>query len=713
MFAKATRLLFIVPVLGLFYACSDAPPRSPENKRSGGPADVDAARLITAEADGANWMSHGRTYDEQRFSPLDDVNAETIEDLSLAWYVDLNEKRGIEATPIVVDGVMYTTSAWSVVYAIDAATGDVKWTYDPKVPKEWGVHACCDVVNRGAAVWEGKVFVGTIDGRLIALDAATGEPVWDVATTDPTQPYSITGAPRVVNGKVIIGNGGADYGVRGYVSAYDAKDGYMEWRFYTVPGNPSDPYESNALVMAVDTWTGTWWNLGGGGTVWDAMAYDPELNLLYIGVGNGSPWNQQIRSPEGGDNLFLSSIVALNADSGEYVWHYQTTPGETWDYTATQSIILADLEIDGVMRAVLMQAPKNGFFYVIDRQTGEFISAEPYVPVTWASHIDPETGRPVENEGARFKTGPATVKPGPYGGHNWQPMAYSPQTGLAYIPAMDMASLFVADDPFVVHEGRYNTGANLVPASLPDDEALRKAVRPLLRGHLSAWNPVTQKEAWRVPYAVPWNGGLLATAGNLVFQGTADARLRAYKADTGEELWSAPAQTGVIAAPITYEVDGEQYVTVMAGWGGAFGLTAAYFAPEETKDHVSRVLTFKLDGDEELPPRERVPMVMPELPAQTASLETTQRGHKVYLRFCQFCHGDAAVTTGVVQDLRYSHVMTDPDMWKQVVLEGTMAELGMANFSAQLSAKDSEAIRHYVLRRAHETKAELEAAGGD
>lgn len=704
MSVKATRLSILLSTITLLLAACGEQQAPPDR----GPAAVDSARLVAADSDGANWMSYGRTYSEQRFSPLTAVNDETVGGLSLAWYMDLNEKRGIEATPIVVDGVMYTTSAWSVVHAIDAATGTLKWTYDPQVPKEWGVHACCDVVNRGAAVWNGKVYVGTIDGRLVAIDAATGTPVWDVNTIDKTKPYSITGAPRVVGGKVVIGNGGADYGVRGYVSAYDAETGEMAWRFYTVPGNPADGFESKALEMAAKTWTGEWWALGGGGTAWDALAYDPELNLLYIGVGNGSPWNQQIRSPGGGDNLFLSSIVAVNADTGKYVWHYQTTPGESWDYTATQTIILADLEIDGVTRAVLMQAPKNGFFYVIDRQTGEFISAEPYVPVTWASHIDPKTGRPVENEGARFTQGPATVKPGPYGGHNWQPMAYSPLTGLAYIPAMDMAALFVSDDPYVVYEGRYNTGSNLVPASLPDDEAQRRALKPLLRGHLSAWDPVAQKEAWRVPYDVPWNGGLLATAGNLVFQGTADARLVAYKADTGTELWSAPAQTGVIAAPITYEVDGEQYVTVMAGWGGAFGLTAGYFAPPEVRDHVSRVLTFKLGGTAQLPPRERVPMVMPELPQQTASAETTAAGRLVYLRFCQFCHGDAAVTTGVVQDLRYSPVIGDAQTWNSIVREGAMASAGMANFAAQVSAEESEAIRHYIIRRAYETKAELE-----
>ena len=677
------------------------------------PAAVDAARLNAAESDPANWLSYGRTYSEQRYSPLATVHDGNVGELSLAWYVDLNEPRGIEATPIVVDGVMYTTSAWSVVYAIDARDGTVLWVHDPEVPKEWGVYACCDVVNRGAAVWNGKVYVGTIDGRLVALEAESGDVVWEADTINRTKPYTITGAPRVVNGKVIIGNAGADYGARGFVTAYDAETGEQVWRFYTVPGNPADGFENETMEMAAETWTGEYWALGGGGTVYDAMAFDPELNLLYLGVGNGSPWNQQIRSPDGGDNLFLASIVAVNADTGDYVWHYQTTPGETWDYTATQSIVLADLEFDGVIRKVLMQAPKNGFFYVIDRETGEFISGEPFVPVTWASHIDPETGRPVENEGVRFLDGPASVKPGPYGAHNWQPMAFSPDTGLAYIPAMDMESLFVTDDPFTIKHWRYNSGTNIGAASLPDDEAARKAIKPLLRGHLSAWDPIKQEERWRVPYAVPWNSGLMTTAGNLVFQGTADARFVAYAADTGDELWSTPAQTGIIAGPATYEIDGEQYVTVMAGWGGAFGLTAGYFSPRENLFHQSRVLTFKLGGTAELPPLDIVFEPLPEPPAETADDETIGTGNAVFHRFCQFCHGDKAVTSGVVVDLRGSATIHDPDLWREIVMEGSLASNGMAPFADFVTPEESEAIRHYIIRRAHETVAMEKAEAAD
>ena len=675
-----------------------------QEEKPAGPAAVDEARLVNADLEPGNWMSTGRTYSEQRYSPLDKIGTATVPNLGLAWYHDLDTTRGIEATAIVVDGVMYTTGAWSLVYALDAATGKLLWTYDPEVPKEWGVHACCDVVNRGAAVWKGKVFVGTLDGRLVALDAETGKPVWDVSTIDKTRPYTITGAPRVMKGKVIIGNGGAEYGVRGYVSAYDADTGALAWRFYTVPGHPADVFESDVLKEAAQTWDGEWWTMGGGGTVYDSLAYDPELNLLYVGVGNGSPWNQQIRSPAGGDNLFLASIVALNPDTGAYVWHYQTTPGETWDYTATQHMILADLTIDGQVRKVIMQAPKNGFFYVLDRATGAFISARNFVPVTWAKGIDPHSGRPIENEAARYRLKPALVAPSPLGAHNWQPMAYSPKTGLVYIPALEMASLYKTDDPFNVYPGRYNTGTDMVIASLPDDEAQRKAARAMVKGKLSAWNPVTQTEVWNVQYDGPWNGGVLATAGGLLFQGTADGRLVAYKADSGAKLWEAAAQTGVMAAPITYEVNGEQYVSVMAGWGGAFGIGAGYFTPESTRFRKARVLTFKLGGTAKLPPLDMTPPPPPDPPPQTASDETVAHGRGLFHRFCQVCHGGAAIGSGVVPDLRWSANMKSEEAWHAIVIDGALRENGMASFGQQIDTEGAEAIRAYVIRRAYETK---------
>ncbi|MHA7838599.1 MAG: outer membrane protein assembly factor BamB family protein, partial [bacterium] len=391
-FLAGPRGRALAVLLGLGLACRAGAPALDPVAPSGG-----AARSGVEAPAAGEWPGHGRDAGEQRFSPLDQIHSGNVERLGLAWTADLETRRGIEATPLVVDGVLYVTAAWSVVHAFDARTGERLWRFDPQVTRVRATYFCCGVINRGVAYDRGRVFVGTLDGRLVALDAGTGEPIWETLTIDPSRPYSITGAPRVVGDRVVIGNAGADLGVRGYVSAYDVATGTLVWRFYTVPGPPDRPQESPALERALDTWTGSlWWKVGGGGTVWDSMAWDPELDLLYVGTGNGSPWNRALRSPEGGDNLYLASILALRPETGELVWHYQTTPAESWDYTATQSLILADLEIDGRMRRVLMQAPKNGFFYVLDRATGELLSATPFAEVTWASGVDPETGRPIE-----------------------------------------------------------------------------------------------------------------------------------------------------------------------------------------------------------------------------------------------------------------------------------------------------------------------------
>jgi len=674
------------------------------------PAAVDAARLVAADGDVANWLSYGRTYDEQRFSPLEQINADNVSQLKLAWFYDLDTAHRVqESTPLVIDGVMYVTSAWSKVFALNAATGDRVWTYDPKVPGEWAVNACCDVANRGVAAWNGKIYVGTLDGRLVALDAATGKPVWETLTIDRNERYTITGAPRVVKGKVIIGNGGAEQGVRGYVSAYDAETGRMAWRFYTVPGDPAKGFESPAMEKAAATWTGEWWKLGGGGTVWDAMAFDPELDLLYIGTGNGSPWNQTLRSPGGGDNLYLSSIVALRPDTGEYVWHYQTTPGETWDFTATQHLMLADLTIGDAERKVIMQVPKNGFFYVLDRATGELISAQPVVATTWASSIDPETGRPVENPDARFgNTGKPFVSiPGPMGAHSWQPMAFSAQHKLVYVPVNDAAFVYIPDNGFQPTPLSFNVGVDFGAGALPvEDEQAMAQIKSSTKGHIAAWDPVTQKEVWRVEYPHAWNSGLLATAGNLVFGGTGQGEISAYRADTGAKLWTAPTQAGVLAAPMTYEVNGEQYVAIEVGWGGAFGLAAGPLARDA---HISgnspRVLAFKLNGASKLPAAVQEPARVLKPPANTANVAVVAEGKARYHRFCGTCHGDSAVSGGVLPDLRYSAALGNPRLWNQIVHDGALKSQGMVSFASVLSQGEIDAVRAYVISRANQDAA--------
>jgi PQQ-dependent dehydrogenase (methanol/ethanol family) len=415
--------------------------------------------LANADADSTNWLTYGRTYKEQRHSPLTQINEATVDRLNLVWHRDLGTMRGLEATPLVVHGTLYATGSWSILYAFDAATGEPRWTYDPKVQRGHSRFACCDVVNRGPAFYRGKVYIGTLDGRLVAVNARTGELVWETQTTPKGMAYTITGAPRIANGRVLIGNGGAEFGVRGYVSAYDAETGDLAWRTYTVPGNPADGHEAEHLATAAETWSGTWWQAGGGGTAWDAIVYDPELDYVYIGVGNGSPWYSRLRSPGGGDNLYLSSILAVRASDGQYVWHYQTTPGDNWDYTATQPLMLAELEIDGRERRVIMQAPKNGFFYVIDRETGEFLSGTPFANITWASGIS-EDGRPIENPAARALAGGVHVAPGPQGSHNWHPMSYNPATGLVYFPVYEHSLLHAVNDEWEYDARRINLGLN-------------------------------------------------------------------------------------------------------------------------------------------------------------------------------------------------------------------------------------------------------------
>ena len=653
---------------------------------------VDDNRLRSAAGDLDNWLTHGRTYGEDRFSPLTAINEHNVHSLGLAWSFDTDTTRGLEATPLVHDGVLYTTGAWSVVYALDAKTGRELWRFDPEVPRAKGGHACCDVVNRGVALYRGRLFLGTLDGRLIAIDAKTGREIFSVETFPSEEPYTITGAPRVMKGLVMIGNGGAEFGVRGFVSAYDAMTGELAWRFYTVPGDPALPFESPALEHAASTWKGgEWWKVGGGGTVWDSMAYDPELGLVYVGVGNGSPWTHQIRSPGGGDNLYLSSILALKVETGELVWYYQTTPGDSWDYTATQHMILSELSIDGRVRKVLMQAPKNGFFYVLDRETGELISANNFVPVNWAEGIDLETGRPILTPTAHYDLSPVELRPGPTGGHSWHPMSFSPQTGLVYIPAMEIPFSFQRDPKFTHRPGQWNLGIDMLAGTMSMSSALP-------RGHLLAWDPRRQQEVWRVEHQRAWNGGTLATAGNLVFQATGHATLEAFRASDGERLFTAPTGTGVIAPPISYRVDGEQYIAVMAGWGGGFALASAD-PPAETvaSGNAGRLLAYKLGGTAELPePNARTRTLEPI----DASLDRAQveEGMQIFHSFCAVCHGPLAIGGGTIPDLRRAAPGVY-DMLPQILIEGALSAKGMPSFAGYIDRDGAAAVRAYLLDR--------------
>jgi PQQ-dependent dehydrogenase (methanol/ethanol family) len=658
------------------------------------PPAVDQVRLV--EADPRGWLSHGRTYAEQRHSPLDQIDASNVDQLGLAWSFDLMSNRGVESTPLVADGTMYVTAPWSLLYALDARTGKRLWTYDPGVPRDLARDICCGVVNRGAALYGDKVFLGTLDGRLIALARATGEVVWSVDTREPGWPYSITGAPRVVEGRVVIGNAGADLGARGYVSAYDAETGELDWRTYTVPGDPALGFESAAMERAAETWNGEWWKAGGGGTVWDALAYDPELRLLYVGTGNGTPHARWLRSPGGGDNLYLSSILALRPETGELVWHYQTTPGDTWDYTATQHILLADLEIDGRSRKVLMQAPKNGFFFVIDRETGEFISAEAFAAVTWASHVD-DQGRPVETD-TDFREVAKFVRPSPYGAHSWPPMSFHPETGLVYLPVRDMGSIFKMNPDWDYRPGTWNTGMDMaVFEGFGSDADYER-----WEAYLLAWDPVAQKEVWRVPHITAFNGGTLSTGRDLLFEGSADGRFVAYRATTGERLWESPVGTGVMAAPITYEVDGEQYVAVAAGWGASFAMSGGEAALKAKVRGGARVLAWKLDGNAPIPPGR--PPLGP-VPEPAYELESTaaerRRGMLLYQEHCGVCHGPGAIGGGSgVPDLRYASASTH-ETFSRILLEGLREPGGMPRFDDFLDPADVRAIQAWILEQAH------------
>ncbi len=651
-----------------------------EQSGNGLPATEGSSATPVADRE---WPLHGRTMSEARFSPLTQIHTGNVQDLGLAWQVPLDSQRGLEATPIVSDGTMYLTSTWSRVLALDAKSGDILWRYDPQVPREWAPRGCCDVVNRGVAVANGRVFLGTYDGRLIALDKTDGRPLWEVNTIDRDKPYTITGAPRVADNKVFIGNGGADLGVRGYVSAYDARDGRLLWRFFTVPRDASGPFEHPELAAAAETWDpDSAWEFGGGGTVWDSMAYDPELNLLYVGTGNGAPWPQFVRSPSGGDNLYLSSILALEPNTGRLVWHYQTTPGDSWDYTATQHMILADVDWNGEPRKVLMQAPKNGFFYVIDRATGELLAADKFARVTWATHVDLSTGRPVLTDTADYSRKANVVFPATLGAHNWHPMSYNPDTGLVYIPAQDAATYFAPDRMSILLESAHRADMEkLVP-----DPWVGHAV-------LVAWNPVTRGIEWAVPYPTFGNAGVLSTAGGLVIQGDAQGFINFYDATRGERLHRIETRTGILAPPISYEIEGEQYVALLAGWGGALFVLAEPGVAARKYRNDGRVIVLELGGGD-------VPLAAalanaPGLPSgnQVKFLsEQETRGRTTYMAHCGSCHGWFG-QTGLLPDLRRSPLL---ESLETVLLDGSLVSLGMPSFAGEFSDDEIADLEAYL-----------------
>ena len=647
---------------------------------------------------GGDWLTVGRTFSEQNFSPLTQINVRTVGQLGLAWSYDLHAERGVEAAPLEADGVLYDIQPWNITTAFDARTGRLLWRYDPKVDTAIARFACCDIDSRGVALWHDKVIIGTLDGRLIALNAQSGQMLWSVQTFDRSKPYTITGAPRVFDGKVLIGNAGADLGVRGFVTAYDADTGRQLWRFYPVPGDPSRPFEDPALKRAAPTWRGEYWKTGGGGNVWDSMVYDPVLKLIYIGTGNAAPWTPVADE----DRLYTAAIVALDANTGRYVWHYQETPNDQFDYDAAEPMVLADQRIGGRVRQLIMQASKNGFFYVLDRRTGELISEAAYVDVTWATGIDRKTGRPIRNPEAKVGPKPVMISPSPSGAHGFNQMAFSPATGNVYFPVMQSYFPFSSANKA---EGEH-VGAD--PRYALERQKILDYAEAHLKAWLVAWDPIRQKEVWRVPYRRNGSGGVLATAGDLVFQGTIEQTLAAYGARDGQKLWEMPIQNVAIGSPIAYELDGQEYIAVNAGWGGGTARIES-FRFTDLHPGPSRLLVFRLGATAKLPAlvtTADIPTVAP--PPSTASVAVIARGAALYTQRCALCHG--AEARGGVKDLRW----LTPDLHARffdIVLGGAEKAKGMASFADVLNHEDAAAIHAYLIQRANQDWPAIKAGG--
>jgi quinohemoprotein ethanol dehydrogenase len=667
-------------------------------------------------ATAAEWRSYGHDHTEQRFSPLRSINKRTIQTLGLKWSFDLPNETSLVATPLMVGDTIFFTGKFSVVYAVSAKTGEQKWLFDPKsrelmvargqrMTTNWGT-------SRGVAYWKGRIFVGAVDGRLIALSAQTGRQIWSTQTLDPSTPLSISGAPLIANDKVLIGNAGSDWAPpqRGYVTAYDARSGKQRWRFHTVPGNPANGYESDAMKMAASTWGAEWWKYAGGAAVWNSMTFDPEFNRIYIGTGNGSPWNQRIHGRAGGDNLFVASIVALDADTGKYAWHYQVVPGDNWDYDATVDMVLATVEISGVRRPVVMQASKDGFFYVIDRRTGQLISAEKFVRVTWATGINVDTGRPVEAPNARPLNAKVVLAPSMLGGHNWPPMSFNPETNLVYIPALELEQAYDARgiDP----QSWMQTTTSEVYLGYSDiadhRDSAEKPQSNLVEARSAAWlqarDPRTNKTVWQVKQPGFWAGGTLTTAGGLVFIGQANGYLVAYDAESGAELWRFACGRPISAPPISYEQDGTQYVAVLVGWGGTPGSEGSLGDPSTQMDYRDgdrRLLAFTLGGTAQLkitPPKPPQPI---HNSAFVPNSDKVARGEHLFDVTCSNCHGTNARSGGGAPDLRASPVAANLETLKGIVLDGTLQLQGMPRY-IEFSNEDVESLYHYIRFRAQQ-----------
>ena len=660
------------------------------------------------------WVSYGRDYSEQRFTPAAEVSRQTIGRLGLQWALDLPDETGLVATPLMIGRTLYFPGKFSKVYAVDAIHGTIKWTFDPHVRERLATdHRRMKFsygTSRGVAYWKGNIYVGTGDGRLIALAARDGRQVWSVQTFDPSTPRYITGAPLAFRDKILIGHGGADLGpVRGYVTAYDASTGRQKWRFYTVPGNPADGFESPAMAMAAKTWTGEWWKYGGGGTVWNSMTYDPEFNRVYLGTGNGAPWNQEIRSPGGGDNLFLASIVALDADTGAYAWHYQENPGETWDYNSDMDMVLADLTIAGARRKVLMHAPKNGFFYVIDRTNGKLISAEKFAKVTWATRVDLRTGRPVETATARAGRATASIWPGGFGAHSWPPMSFNPETQLVYLPMSNTPGNYDARGidpktwkvkPFEYWSGYADVfGHNIRQTAAMQAEAARDA-----GSWLQARDPRTNRLVWSVRQPGLYTGGTLTTQGGLVFAGQSTGWFVAYDARNGKALWRFDAQRPITAPPISYTIHGVQYISLLVGAGGSVGAEGQMGAAAGRsgyRDGGRRLLTFALDGHARLAPTPRESLTPLDVPGFKVDAELALRGRRVFDTQCFTCHGSGGISGGGAPNLLSSPAATDLPTIKRIALGGALELRGMPRFT-ELTDADIDAVYHYLRQRARE-----------